>query len=147
MLRKALIVEDEEDMGSLLAETLRRWGFDATHLLRGGPAIAWTRLHQPELILLDLMLPDLDGYEICEELKLDRTTNLIPIVMVTARSGHDERLRGLEVGANHYLTKPFTEAQLCRAVTEVMTWREELQRRGAEGEIHFQLLSDVQYLE
>ncbi len=147
MLRKALIVEDEEDMGELLAQTLRRWGFDSTLLLRGGPAVPWTRLHLPDLILLDLMLPDLDGYEICEQLKLDRTTNLIPIVIVTARSAHDERVRGLEVGANHYLTKPFTEKQLHGAVTEVLTWRDELQRRGAQGEVHFQLLSDIEYLE
>jgi CheY-like chemotaxis protein/anti-sigma regulatory factor (Ser/Thr protein kinase) len=147
MLRKALIVEDEEDMGSLLVETLRRWGFDATLLLRGRNAVAWARQHRPELILLDLMLPDVDGYEICHQLKLDRTTNLIPIVMVTARGSHEDRVRGLEVGANFYLTKPFTETQLQRAVTEVQGWREELKQRGAHGEVHFQLLSDVQYLE
>jgi anti-sigma regulatory factor (Ser/Thr protein kinase) len=67
--------------------------------------------------------------------------------MVTARGGYEDRVRGLQVGANHYLTKPFTEEQLRRAVTTVLTWREELQRRGAEGEVHFQLLSDVRYLE
>jgi CheY-like chemotaxis protein/anti-sigma regulatory factor (Ser/Thr protein kinase) len=147
MLRKALIVEDEEDMGSLLVETLRRWGFDATLFLRGGNAVAWTRQHRPELILLDLMLPDVDGYEICHQLKLDRTTNLIPIVMVTARGSHEDKVRGLEVGANFYLTKPFTETQLQRAVTEVQGWREGLKQRGTHGEVHFQLLSDVQYLE
>jgi CheY-like chemotaxis protein/anti-sigma regulatory factor (Ser/Thr protein kinase) len=147
MAREALIIEDERDMGALLIEALRRWGFEATLLLQGGPAIAWARQHQPDLILLDLMLPDVDGYDICRELKLDRATNLIPIVMVTARTGHEDRVRGLEVGANHYLTKPFTEAQLHRAINEVLTWREELKRRGAQGEVHFQLRSDVQYLE
>src|SRR5262249_25499557 len=128
-------------------EALRRWGFEPTLLLEGAPAVAWARQHQPELILLDLMLPDVDGYDICRELKLDRATNLIPIVMVTARTGHEDRVRGLEVGANHYLTKPFSEAQLHRAVNEVLTWREELKRRGAQGEVHFQLRSDVQHLE
>ena len=64
MARKALIVEDEEDMGTLLAEALRRWGFEPTLLLEGGGAVAWTRQHRPDLILLDLMLPDRDGYEI-----------------------------------------------------------------------------------
>jgi anti-sigma regulatory factor (Ser/Thr protein kinase) len=93
------------------------------------------------------MLPDVDGYDICRELKLDRTTNLIPIVMVTARTAHEDKVRGLEVGANYYLGKPFTEKQLQRAVAEVLNWREELTRRGAEGEVHFQLRSDVQYLE
>ncbi len=147
MVRKALIVEDEEDMGQLLVDTLRQWGYQATLLMRGGQAVPWAREHQPDLILLDLMLPDIDGYNICEQLKLDRNTNLIPIVMVTARSAHEDRVRGLQVGANHYLTKPFTEVQLRRAVTEVQSWREELTRRGAQGEIHFQMLSDVQFLE
>ena len=147
MARTALIIEDEQDMGSLLTETLRRWGFNATLFLQGSPAVGWVRHHQPDLVLLDLMLPDVDGYEICRELKLDRATNLVPIVMVTARTGREDRVRGLEVGANHYLTKPFTEAQLHRAVNEVLTWREELQRRGAQGEIHFQLRSDALYLE
>ncbi|MCC6420556.1 MAG: response regulator [Gemmataceae bacterium] len=147
MARKVLIVEDEEDMGHLLVETLHHWGFESTLLLRGGPAVSLARQEQPDVILLDLMLPDMDGYDICEQLKLDRATNLIPVIMVTARSGYEDRMRGLQVGANHYLTKPFTEEQLRRAMTTVLTWREELQRRGAEGEVHFQLLSDVRYLE
>jgi CheY-like chemotaxis protein len=147
MGRKALIVEDEQDMGLLLADALRRWGYEPTLLLQGIPAVAWAQEHQPDLILLDLMLPDIDGYDICRDLKLDRSTNLIPIVMVTARVGHEDRVRGLEVGANHYLTKPFSEAQLFRAISEVQRWREELERRGTEGEIHFQLRSDIQHLE
>ncbi|HYT92867.1 MAG TPA: response regulator [Gemmataceae bacterium] len=147
MLRRALIVEDDEDMGLLLVETLRRWRFESTLLTRGGPVIHWVRQHKPDLILLDLMLPDVDGYDICRELKLDRTTNLIPIVMVTARTTHEDKVRGLEVGANYYLTKPFSEAELQQAIAKVFDWREELTRRGAEGEIHFQLRSDVRHLE
>jgi CheY-like chemotaxis protein/anti-sigma regulatory factor (Ser/Thr protein kinase) len=147
MPRKALIIEDEEDMGLLLMEALRRWGFEPTLMLQGTPAVDWTRQHQPELILLDLMLPDLDGYDICRDLKLDRTTNLIPIVMVTARTGHEDRVRGLEVGANCYLTKPFTERQLQRAIADSLAWRQGLIQRGAQGEIHFQMRSDVRYLE
>src|SRR5262249_48593941 len=84
---------------------------------------------------------------ICRALKLERSTNLIPIVMVTARVAHEDRVRGLEVGANYYLTKPFSEAQLHRAITAVQGWREELERRGTEGEIHFHLRSDIHYLE
>jgi CheY-like chemotaxis protein len=147
MGRLALIVEDEQDMGLLLADALRRWGYEPTLLAQGAPAVAWARAHQPDVILLDLMLPDVDGYDICRDLKLDRATNLIPVVMVTARTGHEDYVRGLEVGANHYLMKPFSEAQLGRAITDVQGWREELKRRGTEGEIHFQLRSDIQYLE
>jgi CheY-like chemotaxis protein/anti-sigma regulatory factor (Ser/Thr protein kinase) len=147
MVRKALIVEDEPDTGELLAEVLRRGGFDPTIMTEGKPAIPWTRHNHPDLILLDLMLPDVDGFTICEDLKLDRETNRIPIIMVTARDQHQDKARGLQVGANSYLTKPFTVDQLNQAIQEVFSWRDELQRHGAEGEIHFQLQSDLQYLE
>jgi CheY-like chemotaxis protein/anti-sigma regulatory factor (Ser/Thr protein kinase) len=147
MVNKALIVEDERGTGELLAEALRRRGFDPTLLLEGKPAIPWAQQQHPDLILLDLMLPDIDGYQICEDLKLDRETNLIPIVMVTARDQPKDRLHGLEVGANYYLTKPFTLDQLDHAIQQVFEWRQDLQRRGAEGEIHFRLQSDTEHLE
>jgi CheY-like chemotaxis protein len=147
MTRKALVVEDERDTGELFAEILRRRDFEPTLLLQGKPAVPWTHLHQPDLILLDLMLPDMDGYQICEELKLDRQTNLIPIIMVTARDQPQDRVHGLQVGANAYLTKPFTVEQLEKTITEAFSWREEIQRAGTRGEIHFRLESSTQYLE
>jgi DNA-binding response OmpR family regulator len=147
MVRKALIVEDEPDTGTLLAEIARRNGFDPTILAEGKPAIPWTRTNQPDLILLDLMLPDVDGFSICEDLKLDRETNRIPIIMVTALDRRKDKVRGLQVGANHYLTKPFTVDQLNHAIDEVLRWRQDLELRGTDGEIHFRLQSDTQYLE
>ena len=147
MVRKALIVEDEPDTGLLLAEIARRNGFEPTVLTEGKPAIPWTRTHRPELILLDLMLPDVDGFSVCEDLKLDRETNRIPIVMVTALDRHRDKVRGLQVGANYYLTKPFTVDQLNRAIDEVLRWRQELEHNEAKGEIHFRLQSDTHYLE
>src|SRR5262245_13146119 len=130
MTRKALIVEDEVATGELLGEILRRRGFEPTLLLEGKPAIPWVRLHRPELILLDLMLPDADGYRICEDLKLDRETNLVPVIMVTARDQHDDMVKGLQVGANYYLTKPFTVDQLNNAVSSVLAWRNDLEKHG-----------------
>jgi len=147
MSRKALVVEDERDTGELLVEILRRKGFDPTLMMEGKPAVPWVYQNRPELILLDLMLPDIDGYNICEELKLDRETNLVPVIMVTARDQHQDKVHGLQVGANHYLTKPFTIDQLHAAIDEVFAWRNDLERRGTAGEIHFQLQSDTQYLE
>jgi DNA-binding response OmpR family regulator len=147
MPHAALIVEDDPQPGKLLAELLRRRGFDATLLTEGKPALAWTREHKPDLILLDLMLPDVDGFTICENLKLDKETNLIPVVMVTALTEHKDMVHGLTVGANRYLTKPFTSEQLYQAINEAMTWRDDLQRRGTAGEIHFQLQSDTEYLD
>jgi CheY-like chemotaxis protein/anti-sigma regulatory factor (Ser/Thr protein kinase) len=147
MVRKALIVEDEPDTGVLLAEVVRRHGLEPTVLTEGKPAIPWTRTHRPEIILLDLMLPDVEGFSVCEDLKLDRETNRIPIIMVTALDRHRDKVRGLQVGANYYLTKPFTVEQLNQAIREVLRWRKELEEHGAEGEIHFKLQSDTQYLE
>jgi DNA-binding response OmpR family regulator len=147
MVRKALIVEDESDTGQLLAEILRRNGFEPTVLAEGKPAIPWTHTHRPDLILLDLMLPDVEGFSVCEDLKLNRETNRIPIIMVTALTQHQDKIRGLQVGANYYLTKPFTVEQLQKAIQEVFAWQQELQRNGTHGEIHFQLQSDTQYLE
>src|SRR6516225_8695146 len=147
MAPKALIVEDESDTGMLLAEILRRDGFDPTVLNEGKPAVPWSRQNRPELILLDLMLPDVQGFEVCEDLKLDRETNPIPIIMVTALDRHQDHVHGLQVGADYYLTKPFSMNDLREAVRAVQSWKEELLQRGTEGEIHFRLQSDTQYLE
>lgn len=147
MTRKALVVEDEQDTGDLLAEHLRRWGFDPTVLREGKPAINWVHHHKPELILLDLLLPDMDGFEICELLKLERETNLIPVVMITALTSHEDRVHGLKVGANQYLTKPFTVDDLYRGIQNAFSWREEIRSQGMNGAIRFQLQSDTKYLE
>jgi DNA-binding response OmpR family regulator len=147
MARKVLIVEDEKDTGELLAAHLRRWGYEPAVLAEGKPAVAWVQQHKPDLILLDLLLPDIHGYSICETLKLERDTNLIPIVMVTALTAPEDKIRGLQVGANHYMTKPFTTEDLHRSIEEALAWKDDLQRRGTEGEIRFQLQSDTKYLD
>jgi DNA-binding response OmpR family regulator len=145
--RVALVVEDERDTGLLLSEHLRRWGFEPTWLPEGNQALSWVRQHKPELILLDVFLPGMDGFEICETLKLDRETNLIPIIMITVLSGEEDKVHGLKVGANRYLTKPFTAESLNQAIQDAFVWQEELKRHGTEGEIRFQLLSDTKFLE
>ncbi len=147
MPARALIVEDEVELAELFAEILKRRGLDAAVLHEGGPAAEWVRKHQPDLVLLDLMLPDKSGYAVCEELKLDRKTNLTPIVMVTARSAHLDMVKGLAVGANEYVTKPFTFDQLNAAIDRALAWRDELCRCGAKEEIHFELKSDACFLE
>lgn len=144
---KALVVEDEVATGELLAELLRRRGYQPTVLPEGGPVHAWVREHQPDLVLLDLMLPDTDGFTVCEQLKLDRQTNLVPVIMVTALDDPSHRIHGYKVGANQYLAKPFSGEQLDRAINEVLAWRTQLLEHGAEGEIHFHLQSDVEYLD
>jgi two-component system, OmpR family, response regulator len=147
MSRIALIVEDEKDTGTLLGEHLRRWGFQPTILAEGPPAVNWVRQNKPDLVLLDLLLPGMDGFTICEHLKLDRDTNLIPIIMITALTDAEDKVHGLQVGANRYLSKPFVPSELHSAIREVINWREDIQKNGTEGEIRFHLQSDAQYLE
>lgn len=144
---KALIVEDEPDTGELLSQHLTRRGFVPTVVTEGTKAIRLARELKPDFILLDLMLPDIDGFSVCETLKLDRDTNLIPIVMETVLSEREHIVHGWQVGANRYLTKPFTLDELDRAIFEALTWREEIQRHGTEGEVHFEFQSDVRFLE
>jgi CheY-like chemotaxis protein/anti-sigma regulatory factor (Ser/Thr protein kinase) len=144
---RALIVEDEHELAELFAEILRLRGLESHVLHLGAPAPQWVRENQPDLVLLDLMLPDRDGYSVCEELKLDRQTNLTPIVMVTARAGHQDMVKGLAVGANEYVTKPFTVDHLNDAIDRAIAWRQELCNCGAQGEIHFELRSDARVLE
>lgn len=147
MDRKALIVDDEHDMCLILAEHLRHWGYEPTHLTEGKEVVDWVRKNRPSVILLDLMLPDMDGYALCETLKLDRDTNLIPIIMVTCRTQQEDKIHGLRVGANCYVTKPITAERLQQAIDKAFKWLEDLRRMGTEGEIHFEMQSDTQYLE
>src|SRR5579862_3857906 len=147
MSRTALIVEDEKDTSNLLGEHLRRWGFAPAILSEGNPVVSWVRQNRPDLILLDLLLPGVDGFTICESLKLERETNLIPIIMITALTNPEDKFHGLQVGANRYLTKPFTGTDLHKAIEEVFQWRDEIQKTGTEGEIHFRMQSDTRYLD
>jgi DNA-binding response OmpR family regulator len=147
MSRPVLIVEDDAALGELLVEDLRDSGMCPTLLGVGKPAPDWVRRHRPDLVLLDLMLPDVDGYEVCKELKLGRETNRVPVVMVTALAREQDRVRGLEVGANDYLTKPFARAQLHAAIEGALAWRRELERHGTEGEVRFEMRSHSRHLE
>ena len=147
MSRKALIVDDEQEIGMILAEHLRRWGFEPTVLLEGKNVVDWVMKNRPTVILLDLMLPDIDGYAICETLKLERETNNIPVIMITARTEEEDRVHGLQVGANTYLTKPFTADAIYLAIQNALDWLEDLKTNGTQGEIRFHLQSDTHYLE
>jgi two-component system OmpR family response regulator len=147
MNRKALIVDDERDLAMILAEHLKHWGFEPFMLHEGKNVVEWVRKQQPTVVLLDLMLPDVDGYAICETLKLDRETNMIPVIMVTARTEQEDRIHGLQVGANTYLTKPFTADAIHKAIQDALNWLEDLKTNGAKGEIRFHLQSDAHYLE
>ncbi|MHB1562455.1 MAG: response regulator [Isosphaeraceae bacterium] len=146
MPRTVLVVDDERDANDILANLVRPHGFEPIQVFSGAEALEEVARRHPGLILLDLSLPDIDGFELCDRLKRDRETNLIPIIMITAHRDAKERAAGVRVGANGYLIKPFTPEQLYRAMEEAVAWRDEHQQHGTTGEINFDIRSELNYL-
>ncbi len=112
-----LIVEDEPKLSGSISEYLVSSGYE-THIIDSGDlVIDWVKLHQPDLILLDLMLPKKDGVAICQEL---RTFSQVPVIMATAKTEEIDRLVGLEVGADDYICKPFSLREIVARVKAVL---------------------------
>jgi DNA-binding response OmpR family regulator len=107
-----LIVEDESDVVDLLRYNLTKAGFSVLIAADGPAGLQMARAHRPDVIILDLMLPGMDGHTICKALKADPHTETIPVLMLTAKSQPDERVKGLEIGADDYVTKPFSPREL-----------------------------------
>ncbi len=147
MPRTVLIVDDERDTNDILARMVQSRGFESIQVFEGALAVDAVRTHDPDLVLLDLMMPVVDGFAICEQLKRDRETNLVPIIMATALNDPSYRTQGVRVGANGYLAKPFTADQLFRAIDQAFAWRREHATRGTEGEIYFDVRSEQSYLQ
>ena len=120
MRKKILVVEDDPDLVELLSFNLRGCGFAVSTAGDGLDALKKARAITPDLILLDLMLPELDGFGVCEILRREPETAKIPIIMVTAMSSQFARLAGLEAGANDYITKPFSPKQLIARVQALL---------------------------
>jgi two-component system phosphate regulon response regulator PhoB len=114
-----LVVEDEENILELIRFNLSREGFQTTCTVSGEEAIKIARAKTPDLALLDLMLPDMDGLEICRILKNDKATAHIPIIMVTAKGEETDIVTGLELGADDYITKPFSPRVLVTRIKAV----------------------------
>ncbi len=106
--KKILIVEDDRDISELIAYNLQREGYEIACLYDGSQAVDFVHKRKPELIILDLMLPEVDGIEICRTLKSDAATKHIPIVMLTAKSEEADVVVGLQMGADDYIPKPFS---------------------------------------
>jgi two-component system, OmpR family, phosphate regulon response regulator PhoB len=122
-----LVVEDEPDIRSLIVHHLERDGFRCRTAASGGEALARVRGTAPDLVVLDLMLPGMDGLEVCRRLRADPATAALPIIMLTAKADEVDRVVGLEMGADDYLAKPFSTKELVARVRAVL-------RRARPGE-------------
>jgi DNA-binding response OmpR family regulator len=118
--KKILVVEDDPDLVELLSFNLKGCGFIVSTAADGVEGLKKARSIIPDLILLDLMLPELDGFGVCEILRREPDTAGIPIIIVTAVSSEFARLAGLEAGANDYITKPFSPKQLVARVQDFL---------------------------
>jgi two-component system phosphate regulon response regulator PhoB len=115
-----LIVEDERDMLTLLDSNLRAAGFETVLADSGERALAQLRARVPDLVLLDLMLPDLPGAEVCRQIRADPLTRAVPVVICTARGDEIDRIVGFELGADDYVTKPFSMRELVLRLRAVL---------------------------
>ncbi len=131
-MTKILVVEDERDLRQVLEYNLRHAGFQVVLAATGTEGIALAREHGPGLVLLDLMLPDISGTEVCRVLKEDPRTRATPIVMVTARGEEIDRVVGFELGAEDYIVKPFSVRELLLRVQAILRRQRGEARPSAE---------------
>src|SRR3954467_11672336 len=111
-MKKILLIEDDSDLFALLKYNLEKEGFSLTGMQTGKGAIELCRQTRPDLILLDIMLPDSDGLDICKGVRNDAELSQTPIIFLTARASETDRIVGLELGANDYVVKPFFVREL-----------------------------------
>lgn len=120
MRERILIVDDEPDIVEVLEYNLRQAGFTVVTVRDGATAMAEVRRQRPDLILLDVMLPDLSGTEVCKRLRRDPATETVPIIMITALGNEIDRVVGLEVGADDYVVKPFSPRELVLRINAIL---------------------------
>ncbi len=120
MAREVLVVEDEPDIRRLVVLHLERDGFRCRTATSGSDALREVKTAVPDLVVLDLMLPELDGLEVCRRLRGDASTASVPIIMLTAKSDEVDRIVGLEIGADDYVGKPFSPKELVARVRAVL---------------------------
>ena len=121
MSERILIIEDEPDLVSMLEYNLERAGYEVLSALTGSAGLALARSTPvPDLVLLDLMLPDLSGTSVCRQLREDPATASIAIIMVTARGEEHDRITGLEMGADDYVVKPYSVRELLLRIQAVL---------------------------
>jgi two-component system alkaline phosphatase synthesis response regulator PhoP len=117
---KILVIDDEEHILELIKFNLENNGYKVLTVANGIDAIKIAKAEEPQLILLDLMLPGMDGYDVCKEIRRDNSISMTPIIMITAKGEEFDKILGLELGADDYITKPFSIRELMARVKAVL---------------------------
>jgi len=117
---KILIVEDDRDIVEMVEYNLKQEGYTAVHAFNGEKGIGLAGKEKPDLIILDLMLPAIDGFEVCKRLKQQPSTSRIPVIILSAKSRETDKVVGLELGADDYITKPFSPRELIARIRAVL---------------------------
>ena len=130
MSKKALVVEDDGNIAELLRLYLERDGFEVQHAADGGEGVATFRAFRPDIVLLDIMLPVMDGWGVLREIRKDSRT---PVIMLTAKSETPDKISGLEMGADDYVTKPFEVKELLARIHAVLRRSEDGGESGGAG--------------
>ncbi len=143
----ALIVEDHPDQAEMVARLLRLHDYEPIVALTGTTALELARTVAPDIVVLDLMLPDINGFDVCRKLRSERSTMRTPVVMLTALGDSSNRAQGFRVGANAYVTKPYGIQDLFNAIDSATAWRANLKEGETQGEIHVELNSEVTLLQ
>jgi two-component system alkaline phosphatase synthesis response regulator PhoP len=120
MKETILIIEDEKDIVKMLEYNLKKEGFKTLSSRDGEDALELATRQHPDLVILDLMLPGMDGLEVCKNLKGDTKTASLPVIMLTAKSQESDKIVGLELGADDYMTKPFSPRELIARIKAVL---------------------------
>lgn len=131
-MQRILIIEDERDIADLIAFNLERAGYEVVQAHDGIEGVETALRERPDLVVLDLMLPGRDGFAVFRELRRDARASAIPVIMLTARAQTEDRIQGLEAGADDYLTKPFSPKELLLRVRAI------LKRSTAPGVVDFE---------
>ncbi|MEI6863674.1 MAG: response regulator, partial [Candidatus Omnitrophota bacterium] len=118
--KKILIVDDEKQLVSLVRLHMEMSGYEVLSASDGEEALAVANRDKPDLMILDLMLPKIDGWEVCKRLRAESKSGDIPVIMLTARSETEDKLKGFECGADDYMTKPFSPRELVARVKRVL---------------------------
>jgi DNA-binding response OmpR family regulator len=142
----ALIVEDEPEANKLLGMLLRLRGYRIESAFTGKEAIQLVARSQPDIIFLDLMLPDLNGYEICKILKSSKATSLIPLVIITARIAAENRIESFCIGADDYIAKPYTPDRIFQAVEQAVRWSDQSRSGEIQASVSFDHSDDGEIL-